>query len=315
MTVDRDRSLAGVPWLDRWEHFWFSPVPPHSFALLRILFGLLGLLGLLGVTPVSMYWPLDGITALPGHGPALRAQLFGLGLGTIAGWVFFVTLLLAFIAMTVGFASGLAVPICFVGSVLQTFWNHLPLSSAHQVLITVLFCLVWADTSSVLSFDAWRERNRTRESTFAAPEHPVWPLRLIEFQVAIIYLSSGLWKLFGPSWRDGSAVHDSLSLNIFHRFPNSASPDIDWLLTLGTYATLFWELTFPLMLLHWWTRRAVLIFGCVMHVGLWLTLELGPFSWVMIASYVAFLNPHAVSSVVQQSLRNSKSHRVVTAAS
>jgi hypothetical protein len=314
MTASREATPQPT-WLDRWQRFWFSPVPPHSFAVLRILFGGLGMAGLIGVTPVSMYWPLDSISPLPDHGVAFRAQLFALGAGTAAGWVFFVVLLLAFVAMTAGYATEWAVPVCFIGSVFQTFWNHLPLSSAHQVLIAVLFCLVWADTGSVLSLDAWRRGRRTARDHSVSDAQPVWPLRLIQFQVALIYLNSGLWKLFGPTWRDGSAVHDSLNLNIFHRFPNAAAPEYEWLLTLGTYATLFWELAFPVLLLHAWTRSAALISGCLLHIGLWLTLELGPFSWIMIASYVAFLEPHALSRLVRRGFAPKGDHAVLVTSS
>src|SRR6185295_17061066 len=35
---------------------------------------------------------------------------------------------------------------------------------------------------------------------------PVWPLRLVQFQVATIYFWSGLSKLHGSTWHDGSAL-------------------------------------------------------------------------------------------------------------
>jgi hypothetical protein len=48
------------------------------------------------------------------------------------------------------------------------------------------------------------------------------------------------------------------------------------------------------MLLHRWTRRAALTLGVLMHVGMWATLDLGTFSFVMLASYIAFIPPERI---------------------
>jgi hypothetical protein len=188
--------------------------------------------------------------------------------------------------------------------VLQIYWNPLPLSSAQQVLVVILFCLVWADSGASLSVDAWLARRR--EPAAGAPndsDNEIWPLRLIRIQVAFIYLNSGLWKLFGASWRDGTAIYHSMNLNVFHRVPFAVPPGAEWTLTVATYVTLLWELTFCFMLLHRVTRRVALVTGVLLHMGVWATLEVGPFSWLMIASYLAFLDPSVVSRFVATHLR------------
>lgn len=282
--------------LRAWDRFWFQDVPPHIYALLRIGFGFLGLISLLGLTPVSMFWTPDGIAPLVGGGLGIKTQLLSLGLGALAGYAFFAGALLSFICMTGGFLTRWAVAGCFGASVLQTFWNYLPLSSSHQVLVVMLFCLLWADCGAVWSVDAWLVRERALPCALV-PEAgwPIWPLRLIRFQVALIYLNSGLWKLFGAAWRDGSAVHYVVSQNVFRRFPSGIPPSFDWLATVATYVTLFWEMSFAMMLLHPRSRRLALLAGITLHLGMWATLELGPFSWVMIATYAAFLDPAKVS--------------------
>jgi hypothetical protein len=59
--------------------------------------------------------------------------------------------------------------------------------------------------------------------------------------------------------------------------------------------TLFWEITFPVMMLNRITRRFALLLGVALHAGMWSLLELGPFSFVMIASYLTFVDPHKFS--------------------
>jgi hypothetical protein len=280
----------------RWETFWFRQVSPHSYALLRMLFGLIGFASVLGMTPVDQFWTPDGLFGVPADGLGFKAQVVSLGYGTFAGRAFFVILLVSFAALAVGYSTGAAIVACFVGSVFQPLWNWLPLSAAHHVVVVVLFCLLWVDCGRVWSIDAWRARRRGTPPA-PAPDDPVWPLRLIRFQVALIYLNSGLWKFNGELWRDGSAVHYATALNVFHRFPSDVPAALDWLSTVGTYATLIWEIGFPLMVLHPWTRRFALIVGVLLHIGMGVTLELGPFSAIMIASYVAFLDPDVVARI------------------
>ena len=280
--------------MTRAERFWFEDVPPHIFALLRVAFGVLGLIEVLGPWPPSMFWPLDGIVPLPGGGFGVRAALLGSSLGAAGGYGLMAFLTACFTAMAVGVKSNVAVPAAFLGSLLHVHWNKLPLSSAHQVLIVVVFCLLWADTGAVWSVDAWlqaRARGRARLEASAPAAQPIWPLRLVQCQVALIYASSGLWKLFGPVWRDGSGVYYALSNNMFHRVPIAVPVEVSSLVALATYGTLLLELTFPLLLLTKPTRRIALAAGVILHLGLWLTLELGLFSWFMIASYLAFLDP------------------------
>lgn len=291
MTLDAVRSTRLV---EGWDRFWFRRVPPHAYALLRVLFGIIGAVSVLGMTPVTQFWTPEGLFAMPADPSGLKAQILSAGYGTVVGWTFFVGLLASFAALAAGLQTGWAIVLCFAGSVFQPFWNRLPLSSAHHVVVVVLFCLLWVDAGRVWSVDAWRARRHLQQRPDPALE-PIWPLRLIRFQVALIYLNSGLWKLSGEMWRDGSAVHYATSLNVFHRFPVEPPPALDVLSTLGTYVTLGWEIGFPLLLLTPWTRRPALGLGVLLHLGMGTMLELGPFSAIMIASYAAFLCPESVA--------------------
>jgi hypothetical protein len=266
-----------------------TDIPPHSYALLRITLGVVGIVSLLGLTPLEMYWPLDSLSPLPGEGSDLRAWLYEGGLGTVAGYALYVGLVAAFGAMTVGYRSDVAVLLCFVGQVAQTHWNNLPLSSAHQVMTVLLFCLLWANTGEVWSLDA-RGRQRRAEA-----REPAWPLWLMQCQVALIYLSSGLHKLAYPMWRDGTAVHWALNLNSFHRFPWPAPAAWAPLEALFTWGTLLFELSFWLLVIFRRTRPIAIVAGIGLHLGLFATLELGPFSFLMVASYICFVDPGRVA--------------------
>lgn len=273
--------------LRRWETFWFEEVPSDLFALLRTVIGAVGLVSIIGFLPVSEFWSPQGIAPIPVAGQGLRSALVAAGFGDAAGLALFLTLVTSFACMTVGLFTSTTIAVCFVGSVLQSHWNSLPLTSGHTVLVAVLFAMVWADCSGRPSFDA------TRRMCAGGDCQPVWPLRLIQIQLALLYASSGLFKLLGAAWRDGSAIHFTTSQNVYARiFDVYAFPaSLDWTLTLATYSTLFWEMSFPFLLLNRTTRKAALLMGVGVHLGIALLMEVGPFSWMMLASYVAFLDP------------------------
>jgi hypothetical protein len=276
-----------------WSALWFEEVPPHIFAVLRILFAGLGCLSLVGLLDLPLFWSCDGLVA--SRNSAVCAYFAPRGLGWLPGGAVLLFSALSFAAMAVGYWTRAAVASAFLSVFLLAKWNDLPLSAAHQVLRTVLFCLVWADCGRVLSVDAWRHRRAgsTRD------DRPVlvWPLRLIQIQVALIYLVTALWKLNNAMWRDGSALHYVFENPQFRRFAWLASPALDLWTTAATYGTLAWELAFAFLVVHRRTRRWALGLGIVMHLGMWSALELGPFSWLMLASYVAFLDPQWVRDI------------------
>jgi hypothetical protein len=280
-----------------WDRFWFAEIPPHIFAVLRILFGLLGCISLAGLFDLPLFWTCDGLVA--SRDSSLCLVLAPRGLGWLPGYAVCGFAAISFIAMAIGFRTRLAV-ICAFGAVfLMAKWNDLPMSAAHQVLRAILFCLVWADCGRVLSIDAWL-RSREPSNEVDLGPLPIWPLRLIQVQVALIYFVTALWKLNNVLWRDGSALHYVFENPQFRRFAALGSPGLDPWTTLATYATLGWELAFAFLVLHRRTRRWALISGTAMHLGMWGLLELGPFSWLMLASYVAFLDPHRLRDLITE---------------
>jgi hypothetical protein len=284
---------------DGWERFWFQEIPPYSYALLRILLGAIGFASLLGLRDVSAFWSLSGLVPAGDGGLGFKAFAVAHGFGDVAGAAAFAIAVVAFACMTIGFRTVAAVGLSLIMCLLGVAWNPLPLSGANSALQMVLFCLIWADCGAVWSVDAWLERRRHPEAVAAQPSMTsIAPLRLVRFQVAMIYLSSGCWKLLNQPWRDGSALHYVLNTNLYRRFPQGLPLALDPLATLLTYATLAWELGFAFMVLWRPTRKLALLAGIAIHTGILMTMEIGPFSWVMMSTYVAFLDPSQVASTI-----------------
>jgi hypothetical protein len=262
---------------------WSGVIPPHLYALLRIVYGALGLLQLVGLSQAEFWHPgelvgpagrLHAIAAATGHADLIGDGLFWFGVA-------------AYALMTLGLRSRAATACAYAFALLLPQWNLLPLSSAFQVHRAGLFCLLFPDSGAVWSVDAIR---RGRDGG----DQPRWPLGLLQLQIALVYFWSGAAKSVNASWQDGTALHYVLANDQFRRADWLGNGQWEAALSLLTYVTLFWELLFPLLVLERHTRRASLAFGIALHTGMAALLELGTFSAVMIGSYAAFLNPAAV---------------------
>ena len=267
-----------------WSRFWFTPAPPHLYALLRIAFGVIGLIHLAAMSDIAAYWAPDGILPTGSH-EALSAWLLSAGYGDAFGAGLWLATGACYVAMALGWKTNVAVTAGFAASLLQGRWNPLPLSAALQLFQNVLFCLVWADCGRAWSVDAWRSGSSPEKSA------PIWPLRLIRVQVALLYFTSALWKLGEPIWRSGATLHYVLGGTVNTRFPGGTPLALEPYLPAMAYAVLLWEFSFPLLLLNHRTRTFTLVSGIFIHLSMWFFLELGPFTLVVLAAYLAFIDP------------------------
>lgn len=181
-------------------------------------------------------------------------------------------------------------------------------SGHYQTFRIMLIFLLFADLSRRWSLDA-RRRARRGEDAPVSPALRIrglelWPLprwaphlfnntavMLIAFQVFAIYISSALWKLQGSTWVVGVAVYYPLRLDELTLVP--WLNELVWQMTpvvyLASWASVYLQLLFPLLLLNRWTRIIALIGITGMHAGIGVLLALPFFSLVMIASDMIFI--------------------------
>jgi hypothetical protein len=227
---------------------------------------------------------------------SVKAWLIAQGLGALFGRLLFALSWIAALCMTAGLFATVALFMTFGLLLTHTVWNSLPLSATHATLQVIVFGLMWSDSGAVWSVDRWLAGRRRGVPSESSAHDVIAPLRLIRFQVALIYLTSGVWKLHDVHWRDGTALHYVLNSNLFRRFPSVPSAGLEPYLSILTYVTLCWELGFAFMLLYAPTRRVALMLGVVLHVGMLMTIEVGTFAWIMLAAYVSFLDPDSLSA-------------------
>lgn len=145
---------------------------------------------------------------------------------------------------------------------------------------------------------------RLRAGAAPAPRAPhvvaptLWGQRLVALQIAYVYLNSAFAKLANPRWREGLALRDVLSSPVFAEWPRylESRPLVGAL----TWGTLLFELTFPVLV--WWRRARpwLLAAGVLFHLAIDVTMVIPMFSYIMIASYAAFLDDEDVAAIARR---------------
>jgi len=275
--------------IERWKLHWFAEVPPHIFAAFRIAVGVAGCLTMLGMLDVPMLLSTQGIAPPLGREfLGIRAAIDRAGYGLTAGWGMWAANFLAYLWLIVGWRTNLASIFAFCASGALIWWNPLPLSAAQHLIHNLTLYLVVSDSGRVWSLDA---SLAARSGARLAPTpQPIWPLRLLQYQLCVMYAAAAMHKMLDPSWRDGTALHYILNYNAFQRIPGQVPPGFEPLIAAATYVTLFWEGFFPLAMLTRPTKRLFVLMGIGMHIGMGAMLDLGPFTPTVLAAYFAFID-------------------------
>jgi len=242
---------------------------------------------LLGGPTPSMVWSLMGVTMV-----AASALVVGLG--------------------------GRATALVTAQGFLALQWINTHTGGSYDNLISnALWLLVLSRSTATWSLDC---KLRTRR--WSSDEHVIaWPRYLLIIQLVVMYTSTGLHKV-SLHWLPGG---DLSALYYILQQPSWQRWDMTWLawvypLTqLATLTTWLWEVTAPLLLLalyyrdtrtrsgwlrqrmnsiSWRTRYAQL--GLLLHLGTLAALEVGPFSGICLALYVALFHPDEVRALTRR---------------
>lgn len=271
------------------EHGLFSDIDLRQYALLRIVTGLLILLYLGQLLPYSvLHYSSDGwLGRLPASGeesflPMWSVLNVGFSAGTIAFFWWFSML------FAVGFSVGCHTRICgwLTWLALVSIWhrNSLLLDGDDAILRMMLLYLNCSRCGRVWSIDAIGKR---WESV-----GPIWPLRLMQVQMALIYCVSGWVKFHSRQWLDGSILQWILAHPQYSRWdliPWFEAHELLFVLALLSHFIRYWELLFPLLLCHWRSRALCLCIGALFHIGLLAFMHLRLFAVVMLVFYIVFL--------------------------
>lgn len=304
----RPRSLAGA-----WNGFWFTPTDPTTLAAIRIGTGLVLLFVYLACTPdlLSFIGPhswVDGraIDQLRSGGEDGNRwwgwSLWFFVQNPTAIYGIHAVFLAAILCFTLGLFTRTMSVLVWVGHLCFIQRAFLTWSGMDTVLAMLTFYLMFAPTGAALSLDRRRRHgNQPPERSWSANV----VVRMIQIHMCVIYLCSGLGKLQGARWWDGTAVWMVMMLHEF-------SPlDMSWLgywgdwpclllSNLGVALTLGLEISFAFLIWNPKLRPVLLFLAVLMHAGIGVFMGMGSFGASMLTGCLSFVPPDTIRRIAEQ---------------
>ena len=286
--------------MKRLRSFWVGEADIAPLALFRILYGL---------QLFNWFWQLlPNLNAFfTDEGIFPRRQLLAfyperLSLLNLVGEWWQVALFWAFacvvaLAVALGWRTRLACFLAFVLIVAFQWRNPLILDGSDLVFRFVPLWLMFTNAGGMWSIDALRRPQPPTGRGWALP------IRILELQVAWIYLATGIEKVAGALWVDGTAAYYALQLeHTFGRWwarPIAMQPVLVKLISWGTIAV---ELGFlPLVMIPSnLTRVLASIAAAGLHLGILVMMNVGNFPVIMLSTLVLFLPPAWVRAFVDR---------------
>lgn len=213
-----------------------------------------------------------------------------------------------FVAQTVGLLLGwysrLNAIGCYVWLVSFQHRNSLLLEGEDTLFRIIGFLLIFMPLDRAWSID--RRRHSEQGGTPITVDG--WSIRLLQFEMTMLYFSAGWCKWLGVPWRDGTALYYVTRLDDYWgRFPLPAFvTDTPWIVRGLTWSTVAVEFSIPVLVWFAPTRRSALILALTFHLACDYTMHLYLFHWIMLVGWLAFVRPEDFAWLKANSNRHEK---------
>ncbi len=313
-------------WWRFWVKLFSNKEEGTSLALFRIGLGLSTLFSLLSIAGAGLVEPLwtglqhGGMRTVTGNW--MVVVLGGTTPGVI--WSLWTVALISALAFTLGVGGTILGRIVCLALLLS--YNGLitvnPYASGgYDVLMTNAFWILFlAEPNASLSL-----RARWREGSFRSTEEvSAWPRYALLFQLLVMYSLSGLQKsaLVWTPAGGYTALYWITQDPTWMRFSGEFAAWVTPILRVGTAVTWHWEQLSILLLLWFYARYTSakggrlrlwilkrdwrigwMCIGLMLHVGILLLVNVGPFSWVTLSFYFLLWKPSELHAGWQRRMR------------
>ena len=174
--------------------------------------------------------------------------------------------------------------------------NPLLVYGVEAVLTLLLFLLCLAPIGSALSLDRIRKVRKYKQEKGLASRLPLPTSeiafacrRLMQLQMAVIFVITGLNKMAGDQWRDGIAPWVAFNTYDVAFFPVGFFADHFWIINLMAFGTVFVEIAYGFLIWGYKTRPYLLASAVFLHFGIMILMGLYYFAAVMIFGHLAFM--------------------------
>jgi len=291
--VQEALALPERAWNATVDLFW-AKVDPRPYAIVRISFAIASLFNWaeLFVRRDQFFGPHGMIDADIVHKAVAYQPYFSVFAFTrsdAAVTAVFAVAFLAMVALGVGFFTRTAAIVVYAFHLSYSHFAFPILHSWDAILRVYSFLVVISPCGLAWSIDA--KRAAARRTSGAAPrEQPaIYGLRLMQWQLAIVYVSTVWLKVPDASWRNGKLLA-FFQMSMYSRFPDlTLLARYEILSDLLTYSSLAIELGVVFMLWSARLRFLGVFLGVSLHLGIAATSRLTVFSLCILAPYGAFL--------------------------
>jgi len=180
-----------------------------------------------------------------------------------------------------------------------------------RLFSNALWLLVLGNGTATLSLDA-----RIRTGSWVSDRQVfAWPRYVLAHQLIVMYVATGIGKTSSLWDAPYHALYYALHRIPYIRIEAPWLSDILPLLQIGTVTTYWWEASFFLVgiwfaAFNGWLGARMLMLsqkydlrwpylgtGFVMHMLVWITLDVGPFTWITFTYYLSLFSPDELSSL------------------
>lgn len=291
-TLQKQLATVAKRALDNWQFFWFDANASLHWPLFRLVFTPIFFLFVLSrSTDLGLFYSESGF--LPtAYGQShsylsLQKSIFHYFQSTQLVVFCHYALLLALVSLGLGLFTRTSAILCFALNLMFINRNPAIQYGADFVSSFCLFYLCFANSGQALSLD--RFLGRDRKGPLIANLDSM-AFRLLQIQLCVIYFYSGISKLKGTRWWNGSAIFDVFTMEGLVRWDMTFLAYLPDLLVAACYLTLLWEMYFPILI---WTRPfrlLLIVFGALMHMAFGIFLNIPFFAAIMVSIYILFLN-------------------------
>lgn len=286
---------------ENWNRFWFDGERTFGLGLFRFFFGL-NLLIMYGLrqTNLSVYFgdqgPVARTDAFEIIDPFFRPPFELYSLISSTPYIWHSIFLISILFLMLGVFGRLAAVVALVLHLAFLQRNFAIVYGADIVASFWLFYLVLGENDRNFSLRAWwrARRGDARAPSALSSALSQVSLRLVQIQLCVIYGYTGMEKLKGAPWWDGTAVWAVFGNSQLMIADLSFLKSMPVLVGVMTHSALLWEVYFPALIWLKPLRKWILLFGVFLHTGIGIGMGLFFFSGAMVAAYFVFVDGAAL---------------------
>lgn len=285
-------------WLRGCDAWWFGRGSPAAFGVYRIALGTLAFVNLAMMLPDFDAWfTEDGFVpwaaASQWLGPDWRINVYaGITSAPVTLTLYLATMVAALLT-TLGLWSRLSTIALAVGYISLHHRNPIVLHSGDTLIRNCLIILAVGPAGASCSMDRFIRLWKGKED-FELPSVSLWPQRLVQYQLALMYFTTVWHKAHGTHWREGTATWYPAQLNEFDRFGVPPFLEQQPMVALLTYATLLVEVALATLVFAKPLRKWILLMGLGLHGFIDWRYNIPLFGWIVAAGYLCFYEGNEV---------------------